>query len=161
MVIPIIGDLIDGVKDLVGKTIVDKDKKLAIDLELARLQDQAQSRLDGLVSQQIDVNKVEAASGSLFVAGWRPAVGWVCAAGLAAQSILIPLIAQITGRTYEINSELLIMTLGGMLGMGTMRTIEKIRGVSTNDYTDVPKPTPDTTKAPEAVPPKPKHFHIF
>lgn len=160
MNIPIIGDLISSVKDLVGKAVVDKDKKLAIELELAKLEDSAQARLDGLLLAQTEVNKVEAASGSVFVAGWRPAVGWVCAAGLGAQVIVLPLLDRIFGWTMVFDTELLILTMSGMLGIGTMRTIEKIKGVSTNDYTDVPK-TPETKTAPVATePPKPKKFKL-
>lgn len=160
MNIPILSDVFGAVKDIVGKAVVDKDKRMEIDFELARLEDQAQARLDAAVLAQIDVNKTEASNGSVFVAGWRPFVGWVCGVGLGTQSILLPLIEQVTGRGYHLDTTLLIATLGGMLGIGGMRTYEKVKGVSTNDYRDVPKPI-DTKKAPEAVePPKPKKFKL-
>jgi len=138
MAIPILGDLINGVKDLVSEVVVDKDKRDQVNLELKKLEDNAQARLDAQVTGQLEVNKVEAASGSVFVAGWRPFVGWVGGFGLAMQSIILPLLAQITGRMYEMNTELLIMALGSMLGIGGMRTFEKVKGVSTNDYRATP-----------------------
>ena len=152
MGIPIIGDLINGVKDIIGQAVVDKDKKIEIDYKLAELADQAQARLDAQTQGQIEVNKVEAANGSIFVAGWRPFVGWVCGVGLGTQSIVLPLIEQITGRAYHLDTTLLIATLGGMLGIGGMRTYEKVKGVSTNDYRDTP--AAPMQKAPEAAKPQ-------
>jgi len=146
MAIPIIGDLINGVKDIVSEVVVDKDKRDQVNLELKKLEDNAQARLDAQVTGQLEVNKVEAASGSVFVAGWRPFVGWVGGVGLGMQSIVLPLLAQITGRMYEMNTELLIMALGSMLGIGGMRTFEKVKGVSTNDYRATPSNTATQTE---------------
>ena len=142
MGIPIIGDIITGVKDVISEVIIDKDKRDQINLELKKLEDQAQARLDAQVTGQIEVNKVEAASSSVFVAGWRPFVGWVGGVGLAMQSIVLPLAAQFTGRMYNMDTELLVLTLGSMLGIGGMRTYEKTKGVASNDYqTQPPVPT--------------------
>lgn len=173
MAIPIIGDLIEQAGKIIGKAVIDKDKQAEIQLELVKLGDQAQARLDNLTAQQIEINKIEAASGSLFVAGWRPFIGWVGGCGLAAQSIVIPLIAQATGRNYELNTELLIFTMSSILGIGGMRTWEKFKGVSTNDFRDTPNApivqkvqqtttVVETQKAPEPEAPKPKKkFKIF
>lgn len=147
MGIPILGDIIDAVKDIVGEVVVDKDKKNEINYKLAELADKAEARVHEQVLAQIEVNKVEAASGSVFVAGWRPFVGWVCGVGLAAQVALFPLLDRIFNWKMVFDAELLILTLGGMLGIGGMRTFEKVRGVSTNNYTDTPKETPVVTEA--------------
>lgn len=147
MGIPILGDIIDAVKDIVGEVVVDKDKKNEINYKLAELADKAEARVHEQVLAQIEVNKVEAASGSVFVAGWRPFVGWVCGVGLAAQVAIFPLLDRIFGWKMVFDTELLILTLGGMLGIGGMRTFEKVRGVSTNNYTDTPKETPVVTEA--------------
>lgn len=147
MGIPILGDIIDAVKDIVGEVVVDKDKKNEINYKLAELADKAEARVHEQVLAQIEVNKVEAASGSVFVAGWRPFVGWVCGVGLAAQVALFPLLDRIFNWKMVFDTELLILTLGGMLGIGGMRTFEKVRGVSTNNYTDTPKETPVVTEA--------------
>jgi len=138
MGVPFVGDIIDAVGDLFSEVIVDKDKRNEINLELARIGDAAEQRYHEQMIAQAEINKVEAASGSIFVAGWRPAVGWVCAIGLGAQVILFPLIDRIWGWDMQFDTELLILTMTGMLGIGGMRTLEKIKGVSTNDYTDVP-----------------------
>lgn len=85
---------------------------------------------------QIEVNKTEAASGNLFVAGWRPFVGWVCAGGCAWNWIGLPLgmfIAAALGRPLAVSpldlTEMLPLLLG-MLGMGGLRTFEKVQGVA-------------------------------
>jgi hypothetical protein len=142
MAIPILGgiieDVIGSVGDIVSEAIVDKDKKIAVGLELERLRDRANERVHEQMLAQATTNTEEAKHGSIFVAGWRPAVGWVCAAGLAAQVILLPLLDRIFHWNMPFDTELLILTLGGMLGIGGMRTYEKTKGVSTNDYRDVP-----------------------
>lgn len=85
---------------------------------------------------QLEVNKVEAASGSLFVAGWRPMVGWVCACGVAWNWIGLPVgmfVAAAVGHGMDLRpadlSEMLPLLLG-MLGMGGLRTFEKMQGVA-------------------------------
>lgn len=158
MSIPIIGDVIGAVKDLVSEVVVDKDKRDQVNLELAKIQDQAQARLDAQLQAQIDVNKVEAASGSVFVAGWRPAIGWVGAAALAYSFILQPFIGIWIKDLPAIQYEYLMTIITAMLGIGGMRTFEKVKGVSTNTMQDVPKapaPAPkEDTKKPAAEPPK-------
>lgn len=149
MGIPILGDIIDAVKGIVSEVVVDKDKKNEINLELARLADQAEARVHQEVLAQLEINKVEASHGSIFVAGWRPFVGWVAGVGLAAQVAIFPLLDRIFKWQMSFDTELLILTLGGMLGIGGMRTFEKVRGVSTNDYRDVPTPVAKTQKDPE------------
>ena len=152
MGIPILSDIIDAVKDIVGEVVVDKDKKNEINYKLAELADKAEARVHEQVLAQIEVNKVEAASGSVFVAGWRPFVGWVCGVGLAAQVALFPLLDRIFNWKMAFDTELLVLTLGGMLGIGGMRTYEKVRGVSTNNYNDVPSLPKETPVVTEATP---------
>jgi hypothetical protein len=137
MGIPIIGDLINGVKDLISEVVVDKDKRDQVNLELAQLQDQAQARLDAQLLAQVEVNKIEASSGSLFVAGWRPAIGWVGATALAYSYVVSPFLA-IWMTVPKTDFDGLIYIITAMLGIGGMRTFEKVKGVSTNDYRDVP-----------------------
>lgn len=144
MGIPIIGDVIGAVKDLVSEVVVDKDKRDQINLELIKIEDGAQARIDEQVRAQIEVNKVEAASGSVFVAGWRPAIGWVGAAALAYAYILQPFIGVFHATpVYDLDG--LYNVVLAMLGVGAMRSFEKARGVSTNDFTDVPKKAPEAT----------------
>ena len=75
---------------------------------------------------QIEVNKQEAAHKSLFVAGWRPAVGWVCVLGMLVNFVIVPLVPSI--QPLDI-SEMMTVLLG-LLGLGGMRTYEKLKGVS-------------------------------
>lgn len=89
-----------------------------------------------MVQGQFDTNKVEAASSSVFVAGWRPFIGWVCGAAFAYKFILAPAIAfGMTAAGHPITLPVLDFTemstvLFGMLGIGSMRTLEKIKGVA-------------------------------
>lgn len=85
---------------------------------------------------QLEVNKAEAASGSLFIAGWRPFIGWVCGLACAWNWIGLPVavfVLAALGKTIEVRpldlSEMWPVLLG-MLGMGGLRTIEKMQGVS-------------------------------
>jgi len=88
---------------------------------------------------QLDINKIEAGHKSIFVAGWRPAVGWVCASGLGWNFIIQPLLSWVM---FAFGSDLqdaprlditeLITILGGMLGLGAMRMREKEKGVASD-----------------------------
>ena len=86
---------------------------------------------------QIEVNKIEAASSNLFVAGWRPAIGWICGAGYAYAFIIQPfLIFLITAFQVTLNTAQLPtldmgemgLMLANLLGFGAMRTYEKVNG---------------------------------
>lgn len=102
-------------------------------LELIKLQ---QSGELASMTAQTDINKAEANNPSLFVSGWRPAIGWVCALALAYQYLLRPLsgiIASIAGVTIPPLPGLddnLWQLMMGMLGMGGLRTFEKVQGVA-------------------------------
>jgi hypothetical protein len=84
---------------------------------------------DRQMSAQIEVNKVEAAHKSLFVAGWRPAIGWICGFALLYSTIVSPILG-IWLEVPEVDTSLLTTVLMGMLGLGAMRTFEKTKGVS-------------------------------
>ena len=90
----------------------------------------------GLLQGQININIEEAKSKSLFVAGWRPFVGWVCGIGLAYASIIEPLmrfVASMVGYTGifpVIDTSITMQVLLGMLGLAGMRTREKEKGVN-------------------------------
>ena len=85
---------------------------------------------------QVEVNKVEAASQSMFVAGWRPFVGWTCGVALLYHFLLLPLLHFILKASGvevdlpEFDFSHLSTILMGMLGLGSLRTYEKLRGVS-------------------------------
>ena len=77
MGIPIIGDLIEEVGGIVGKLIPDKTVKMELEHELDMLQDKFSQRAHDEAMAQAAINKVEAEHSSIFVAGWRPFIGWV------------------------------------------------------------------------------------
>jgi hypothetical protein len=85
---------------------------------------------------QVEVNKVEAASQNMFVAGWRPFVGWTCGVALLYHFLLLPLLHFILKASGvevdlpEFDFSHLSTILMGMLGLGSLRTYEKLRGVS-------------------------------
>lgn len=86
-------------------------------------------------NKQIELNKIEASHKSIFVAGWRPFIGWVCGSALAYQFIirdLICYIMRVIGSTAELPPQIditqLITILTTMLGMYGLRTFEKVKG---------------------------------
>ena len=124
--------LIGPVTGLLDKFIEDKDKKNAIAFELSTM---AERHAQELAKAQLDVNKTEAAHKSLFVSGWRPAVGWVAVLGMASNFLVIPVanfvlaLANSTIIVPILDLSEMMPVLLGMLGLGVMRTTEKVKGV--------------------------------
>jgi len=121
--------LIGPVTGLLDKFIPDADEKARIAHELATM---GEKHAQELALAQIEVNKAEAASGSIFKGGWRPAVGWVCASAFAYHFVLQPVllfVVALTGTQLptlpEFDMSTLLPVLGGMLGIGGLRTYEK------------------------------------
>lgn len=135
----IISGLFSAAQSLIERFFPDPEKKAAAQLELLKMQQsgelQALANETELAKAQLMVNQAEAGSGSLFVGGWRPAVGWTCVLGLFYEFILsnlLPWTIQVTtGKVIpampELPTETLTTLLLGMLGLGGLRTIEKIR----------------------------------
>ena len=127
--------LIGPVTGLLDKFIEDKDQKALLAHEVATM---AKNHARELSREQLEVNKVEAAHKSLFVSGWRPAVGWVCVLGMFGNFITIPFanfVLALAGSEIEvplIPLETMMPVLLGMLGLGGMRTFEKHSGVNRN-----------------------------
>lgn len=102
-------------------------------LELMKLQQNGELQQ---ITGQLEINKTEASNTSLFVSGWRPSIGWICSAALAYQYIIRPIatwIAAMTGHQLPPMPGLddnLWQLLLGMLGLGGLRTFEKINGVT-------------------------------
>ena len=89
-----------------------------------------------VVQGQLDINKVEAANPSVFVSGWRPFIGWVCGTACAWNWIGLSIVKTaliIWGHPIVLSpadlSEMMPVLLG-LLGLGTLRTVEKINGVA-------------------------------
>jgi len=113
---------------LVDKLIPDPAARDAAKLELLKLQQSGE--LAAMVAQT-EINKVEAANPSVFVSGWRPAIGWVCALAMGYQYLLRPfLTAFYPILTFPGLDDNLWQLLAGMLGLGGLRTFEKLNGVA-------------------------------
>lgn len=131
--IPVLANLLD---KILPDPKAAADAKLKV-MEMAQQGELAQLDADvKLATGQQEVNKVEAGSTSLFVAGWRPAVGWTCALAFFFKFCGGPLLfmaAQAFGHAVTLPavdySELWPVLLG-MLGLGGMRTVEKIKGAT-------------------------------
>ena len=91
-----------------------------------------------LALAQIKLNTKESRHVSVFVAGWRPFVGWVGAIGFAMLAIIFPLLQFFLPEagTPDLDSNLVLTILGGMLGIGGLRTFEKLKGVHRNNLED-------------------------
>ena len=121
--------LIDPISNILDKFVADKDLKQKLEHEL-------KTELHRANMAQIEVNKEEAKHRTVFVAGWRPFTGWVCATALAYHFILEPVIVfvlalydiQLTLPQFDIGS--LLTVLMGMLGLGGLRTYEKKQGLT-------------------------------
>ena len=136
---PLIASILPGLLDkLIPDPQAAADAKLKA-IEMAQRGELAQLDADmKLALGQLEVNKAEAASGSLFTSGWRPAVGWICAAGLAYEFLFAPLLPwlllALAGKQLpplpDLPMETLMTLLLGMLGLGGLRTVEKVKGVA-------------------------------
>ena len=129
-------------KGIINRLFPDPAAAAAAQLELLKMQqngDLAQLAADtDLAKLQIQTNIAEA-SGNWFTAGWRPCIGWVCGAGLAYAALIEPFarfIAKVgfgyVGDFPVIDTNLTMQILMGMLGLGAMRSVEKIKGAEGN-----------------------------
>ena len=125
--------LIGPVTSLLDKFVEDKDQKAKLAHEVATM---AQRHAQELAKAQLEVNKAEAQHRSLFVSGWRPAVGWCCVFGMMGNFMVIPFanfvlaLLKINVVVPLIDTATMMPVLMGMLGLGAMRTYEKRTGVS-------------------------------
>jgi|TARA_R100000482_G_scaffold69066_1_gene25954 hypothetical protein len=124
-----IDKFIEPVSNILDKFIADKDLKI-------KLQHELNQELHKANMAQIQVNKTEAQHRNVFVAGWRPFTGWICASALAYHFILEPIIVfflatqGITLQLPEFDMGSLLTVLMGMLGLGGLRTYEKKQGLT-------------------------------
>jgi len=118
---------------LINKIWPDPAAKASAEAQLIKVQMEAAL---ASVQQQIDINKIEAASTNVFVSGWRPGMGWVCGAAFGLHFVVLPVfnwVAALFGHgaiTIPFDMDTLSTVLMGMLGLGTMRSVEKWRGVA-------------------------------
>ena len=124
---------------ILDRVLPDKGAREAAQLELLKLQQQGEFKVmeADLQAQlaQIDVNKTEAANPSLFVSGWRPAVGWVGVAALVYVYLVQPIASWVAAMNAlppapNVETADLMILLTGILGLGGYRSFEKMKGVA-------------------------------
>jgi len=128
----LLGSLFDFGKTLLDRFIPDPAAKQAAEMELVRLA--ADGELKQVIAQ-LEINAREASHASIFVAGWRPAFGWCGAAGFLYATIGQPVLAWIGAirgwpAPPELNLDLLWVVVTGLLGIGGLRTVEKMKGIT-------------------------------
>ena len=111
------------VTNLLDKFIADADTKQKIAHEIATM---SERHAQEIALAQIEVNKAEA-KGNWFQAGWRPATGWVCVLGFAVNFLISPLAAGFGIEIPQADTSTMLPVLMGMLGLGTMRTYERMK----------------------------------
>lgn len=118
---------------LLDKIIPDRDAREKAQAELLKA---AQDQEFQAMMAQVAVNQEEAKSSSVFVSGWRPHIGWTCGVAFSLHFVIFPLVnfALIALGYKEVvvsfDMTTLLTVLGGMLGIGGLRTIEKLKGVA-------------------------------
>ena len=126
--------LIGPVTGLLDKFIEDKDQKNKLAHELATMAD---NHAQELAKGQLAINAEEAKSRNIFVAGWRPSVGWCCSLALFAHFLVFPTMDVVTAYmgvepvAYpQFDRDSLMTVLPGLLGLGGMRSYEKAKGLT-------------------------------
>lgn len=125
-----IGEIIGAVGKIADDLTTSDKERMAAELDAYKAESE---RMGG----QVEINKIEAASGSLFVSGGRPFVVWVCAFALAYAAVIEPIARFVAtvGFAYAgpfpvIDTDLTMQVLLGLLGLGAYRSVEKIKGVA-------------------------------
>lgn len=128
----LLGPLLDLGGKLIDRMVPDPQAKAAAELELLKL---TQSGELQTIVKQLEINAKEAMHPSLLVAGGRPFVIWVCGVGFAYSTLLHPLLSWLSlakgwPLPPEVNADVLMYALGGLLGLGGFRSIEKVKGAA-------------------------------
>ncbi|WP_027709236.1 3TM-type holin [Zooshikella ganghwensis] len=113
---------IDAIGNVLDKVTTSDAERMQAEILLERLRQQPQVL-------QVELNKLESQHRSLFVAGWRPFIGWVCGLGLTFTFLINPIVQWVSGKPgphlpFDIMTELVL----ALLGLGTLRTAEKFGG---------------------------------
>ena len=125
--------LVGPVSALLSRVIPDKTERDKLAHEIATM---AEKQAHEQIMAQVEVNKIEAAHKSLYVAGWRPFVGWTCGVAMAFNYVGVPVIEPVsvlygTSLTLDpLDLDVMMPVLLGMLGLGGMRSYEKRNGVA-------------------------------
>ena len=126
----LLGKLVGPVSTILDKVVEDKDQRARLAHEISTM---AERHAQELARGQIEINKEEAKSRNIFIAGWRPFVGWTCGIALCYHFVLQPFLTfllfafgyPITLPTFDMGT--LTTVLMGMLGLGGLRSYEKVK----------------------------------
>jgi hypothetical protein len=134
-----IGAIVEGVGKIADDLFTSDEERLKVALQEKMIEAK-------LIKGQLDINVAEAKHKSIFVAGWRPAIGWVGAISLGYQFILYPFLTWIwsiaqarqfvppeLGPPPPLPADALWVILSGMLGIAGMRSFDKLKGTQTDD----------------------------
>lgn len=137
---PVLGGIVSTIGNVIDDLVTTDKERLDAEIELRKLGIEELKIDAGLAQGQAEINKEEAKHHSVFVAGWRPAVGWVGVFAMAYQFLLYPLLIWIWASLQAVNwipstlvpppildTEALWVILTGILGLGTARTVEKLQ----------------------------------
>ena len=119
--------LIGPATKLIGKFVKDKDLQQKLSHDIATM---AEKHAQQLALQQIEVNKAEA-KGNWFQSSWRPLVGWICAVSLGINFMVSPICAGFGITIPQADMSVMMPLLLGMLGIGGLRSLDKIKKVDT------------------------------
>jgi hypothetical protein len=128
----LLGPLFELGKGIIDRIFPDPAQKAAAELELMKMtQDGDLKQIMG----QLEINAREAQHASVFVAGWRPFFGWAGGAGFVYATLLQPILAWVGAikgwpSPPDVNIDLLWVVVTGLLGLGTLRSVDKAKGVS-------------------------------
>ncbi|MFH1860611.1 MAG: 3TM-type holin [bacterium] len=131
-----VGGLAKDVRTAVtGTAPLTEEMRIKLIEQVTQLETMANQMDREILQGQVELNKLEEQSGSFFRSGWRPFVGWVCGVGLCYEYLLQPFLAW--GSLIwkipvppQLDMATLMPLLLGMLGIATMRTVEKIKGMA-------------------------------
>jgi hypothetical protein len=123
----LLSSLIEPVTGIIDKVVADKDQAAKLAHEIATM---SEKHAQQALLAQLEINKAEASSGSVFKGGWRPAVGWVCALGFAVNFLVSPIAAGFGVAIPQADTSVMMPVLMGMLGLGGLRSFEKVKKVS-------------------------------
>jgi hypothetical protein len=163
--IPIIGELIDEIGAAARQVLPNKEAEREFELKLADIRDRVEARVHEQVMGQVEVNKVEASHRSIWVAGWRPFVGWVAGCGIAWTFVIAPLVEWVsrlwgwTGEMPEVDVAQLMTLVLAMLGVAGMRSFDKVKGTADDTplgRTVIEQRTVEATTATLPAPPRKK-----
>lgn len=124
----LVGKVVDAISSHIPIP-VDQTKRMELEAAIE------QAVVSGIAQQnqaQAEINKVEAASPQLFVSGWRPFIGWTCGAAIFYNFLVYPVLMSFNVAAVAVDMASLWPLVVGMLGIGTMRTVEKAKGVQAN-----------------------------